>query len=351
MPEATDRSKHASHSIIEAAINYRRRGFSVIPIIAKDKKPMVQWEPYQKELASEGTINHWFISWPNANVAIVTGAISDCVVIDLDTAEAKDEIKALVPDDDLSAVPRVRTGRGGYHLFFKHPGVNIQTRAGVLPKTDVRGDGGYVVTAPSIHESGKSYKWEVPLNGELPNLPAKLFKLISSPSPATVSPNGYREKFDTAQALAGVPEGRRDETLFKLACKLRNAGVPRDMAETLILEAAKNCEPPFSQSAALDKVARVYSKFSEGEQKHQGEKNQRELWPQFLTAKDILQAPKDPTRWIVDGCLPTAGGSIVVAKPKIGKSTTVADLSLCVGRGEPFLGRATQQGPVAYLFL
>ena len=86
-------------------------------------------------------------------------------------------------------------------------------------------------------------------------------------------------------------------------------------------------------------------------QKNQGEKNQRELWPQFLTAKDILQAPKDPTRWIVDGCLPTAGGSIVVAKPKIGKSTTVADLSLCVGRGEPFLGRATQQGPVAYLFL
>lgn len=43
----------------------------------------------------------------------MTGAISDAVVIDLDSAEAKEKIKALVPDYDLAAVPRVRTGRGG----------------------------------------------------------------------------------------------------------------------------------------------------------------------------------------------------------------------------------------------
>src|SRR2546426_439519 len=110
------------NSVLDSAINYRRRGLSVIPIKTKDKKPLIAWESYQKEPASEETIKHWFESWPNANVAIVTGAVSDVVVIDLDSAEAKEKIKALVPNYELSTVPRVRTGRGGYHLFFKHPG-------------------------------------------------------------------------------------------------------------------------------------------------------------------------------------------------------------------------------------
>src|SRR5262249_41897750 len=75
------------------------------------------------------------------------------------------------------------------------------------------------------------------------------------------------------------------------------------------------------------------------------------IWPEFLTAKDILEAPKDPTRWILDGCLPVSGASVVVAKPKVGKSTTVVDLWISVARGEPFLDRQKQQGAVAYLFL
>jgi hypothetical protein len=169
-----------------------------------------------------------------------------------------------------------------------------------------------------------------------------------APSP---NGNGYRERFNTAQALNGVPEGQRDQMLFKLACKIRNADVPQEIAQSLVLEAAKNCQPPFSEKIALEKISRAYSKYSPSEQRASNQTGQPELWPQFLTARDILQAPKDPTRWILDGCLPTAGGSLVVAKPKVGKSTTIADLCICVVRGEPFLGRATQQGPVAYLFL
>lgn len=80
-------------------------------------------------------------------------------------------------------------------------------------------------------------------------------------------------------------------------------------------------------------------------------KKQSELWPEFLTAKEILQAPKDPTRWIVAECLPAGGASVLVAKPKVGKSTIAADLAISVSRGEPWLGRATQQTPVAYVFL
>jgi hypothetical protein len=330
---------------LQEAIAYRRRGFSPIPIKPRDKRPLIQWEKYQTEPASEETIKHWFQSWPNANIGLVTGAVSDCIVVDLDSDEATKKLKSRLGDYDLSAVPRSRTGKG-WQLFFKYPGVSIPNRTGVLSNMDIRGDGGYVVVPPSIHPNGKQYKWEISLNGQLPELPEELLKIIQSP---TRTEQGARERFDTAKALAGVPEGQRDETVFKLACKLRNADVPREMAEELVIEAARNCRPPFSERAALDKVARAYQHYPPKQDKKS--QQQPELWPEFLTAKDILQAPKDPTRWIWENCLPVGGGSIVAAKPKIGKSTTVVDLCISVARGEPFLGRQTQQGAVAYLFL
>ena len=79
--------------ILDAAIAYRRRGFSVIPIKPKDKKPLIGWEPFQKEPASEETIRNWFTSSPEANIAIITGQVSDLVVIDLDSEEAKQRVK------------------------------------------------------------------------------------------------------------------------------------------------------------------------------------------------------------------------------------------------------------------
>ena len=333
-------------STLQQALAYRRRGFSVIPIKPKDKTPLIAWEPYQTEVASESTIKHWFESFANANIGLVTGAISDCVVIDPDSEEAKNKLKELLPNYDLSKVPRSHTGKG-WHLFFKHPGVGIPNRTGVLPNVDVRGDGGYVVAPPSIHPNGKEYKWEVPLNGPLPELPVELFKLISAPAGNTES--GYRERFDTAGALAGVPEGQRDATVFKLACKLRNADVPRDMAEGLVIEAARNCQPPFSERAALDKVARAYQKYEPRDQ--QPRPKQAEIWPELLSAKDLLQLPPDPTRWIWDRTLPAGGASILVAKPKIGKTHLAVNLSIAVARGIPFLGRDTQQCGVVYLSL
>jgi hypothetical protein len=260
-------------------------------------------------------------------------------VIDLDSAEAKDKIKTIVPEYDLSVVPRVRTGRGGYHLFFKHPGGTVQTRVGVLPKTDV--------TAPSMHESGKQYTWDVPISAELPKLPIELFKVISAPS-TNGGGNGYRERFNTVGALHGVPEGQRDEIIYKLACKLRWADVPQEMAESLIVEAAKNCRPPFPERDAIEKVSRAYQRYEPNQGTHT---KQAEIWPEFFSAEQILNEPDEPIAWRWEECLPIAGSSILVAQPKLGKSTFAANLALCAARGLPFLGRVTQHCPVAYAYL
>jgi hypothetical protein len=326
---------------LDIVIEYRRRGLSPIPIKPRDKRPLVSWEEFQKAPADQAQLQQWGKEFQGANVGIVTGAVSDIVVIDIDSDPAKEKLKTLLGNYAIDEVPRSRTGKG-WQLFFKHPGTPIQNRTGVFPGLDVRGDGGYVVAPPSIHPNGKPYHWEVPLRDELPKLPVELLKLI------TQSPEQhYRARFNTVEALNGVPEGQRDETVFKLACKLRSADVPQEMAAQLVIEAAKNCEPPFHETIALEKVARAYAKYRP---KGNGAK-EPEFWPTFLTAKDILQAPADPTRWLWENCLPLGGCSILVSKPKLGKSTLAANLEIAIARGVPFLNRATQQAGVAYVSL
>ena len=313
--------------VLTAALSYHKRALSVIPIQPREKRPLVHWEPYQKQSATEGEIKAWWAKWPDANVGIVTGAVSGLVVIDLDTMEAKDKLKNLVPGFDFTRVPRSRTGKG-WQLFFKHPGVTLTNRAGIISGLDVRGDGGYVVAPPSIHPNGKQYRWEVPINGELPVLPVELYRLISSPAPN--AGNGFRERFNTAQALAGVPEGQRDETVFKLACKLRNADVPQDMAESLIVEAARNCQPPFPESAALEKVRRAYAKYSPETKPHQATDSKRLRTP---IAVKISVVRREEVTWLWTNRIPKGKLTIIEGDPGVGKSFLSQAIAAAITRG------------------
>jgi putative DNA primase/helicase len=66
---------------------------------------------------------------------------------------------------------------------------------------------------------------------------------------------------------------------------------------------------------------------------------------------DLLNEPEEQVSWLVEKRLPSAGFSVLVAKPKAGKSTLARNLALAVAQGKTFLDNATQQGPVIYLAL
>jgi len=305
---------------------------------------LVAWEEYQTRRATLDEIQAWWTKWPDANVGIVTGAISGLIVIDLDTPEAKEKLKELVADFDFAKVPRSRTGKG-WQLFFKHPGVTIPNRAGIIPGLDVRGDGGYVVAPPSIHPNGKTYKWEVPINGELPKLPLGLFSLIASPHSGET---GYRERFNTAQALAGVPEGKRDETIFRLACKLRSADVPRDMAEGLILEAARNCEPPFPERLALEKVARAYRKFEARHGEEKTSEAKKERTPIMVRVSDVQ---REEVSWLWKDRIPRGKLTILEGDPGEGKSFLSQAIATAITRGFGLPGEEEKREPETVLIM
>jgi AAA domain len=71
----------------------------------------------------------------------------------------------------------------------------------------------------------------------------------------------------------------------------------------------------------------------------------------FSALELALAEPPEITPFLVDAMLPRGGVSIFGAKPKVGKSVMVRNLAMSVARGEPFLGRACQQGTVLVLAL
>lgn len=113
-----------------------KMNFSVIPIIPGDKKPLIQWQKYQKERATRDQVVAWWTENPTANVGIVTGEISDLGVIDVDNDEGRKNIEQYIPDSFLA--PTVNTPRGGLHYYCRHEkGAN--NKAGVIKGTDFRG--------------------------------------------------------------------------------------------------------------------------------------------------------------------------------------------------------------------
>jgi len=101
---------------------------------------------------------------PSGLLAIRTGAPSGLVVVDVDPAHGGTAGLAQLTTDGLAPPTRfVRTGSGGLHLYYRHPGPHtaILNSAGRIGSgIDVRGDGGYVVAPPSVHpNTRRPYAW------------------------------------------------------------------------------------------------------------------------------------------------------------------------------------------------
>jgi putative DNA primase/helicase len=158
----------------DIAMIYREHNWSVIPLQARGKRPIIRWEPYQTRLAAPEQVMEWWTRWPGANIGIATGAISGIVVLDVDGQEG---IETLA-EHGLPVTPMSHTGKGA-HFIFKHPGGEIRNFARRAPGLDLRGDGGYIVAPPSIHPSGSAYRWEVrPGDVEPAEIPDWLMELI-----------------------------------------------------------------------------------------------------------------------------------------------------------------------------
>ena len=107
------------------------------------KTPRVKWQHYQKIQPSREEIQQWHNQYPSANWAAITGITF--AVVDVD----KEEAVEWVEQGNISRTPLKQTSpRGGVHYFYSLGSELIRNSVG-LNKIDIRGDGGYIMVAPS----------------------------------------------------------------------------------------------------------------------------------------------------------------------------------------------------------
>ena len=204
-------------------------------------------------------IHKWWSNWPEANIGLACGAESNVVVIDIDGRHnpALDDYEAGRPGGPLPATLKAKTGGGGQHLFFTYPTQPVPNRVRWLEGVDVRSDGGYVILAPGSHISGSQYTWVDP---QQPMEPLPL-DTASDIAKARSGTSGDFNLADSEWILNGVPEGQRDDALFRWACRLRRKHSTdedggRAIVTFLVLAAAEKAN--FPRDEALLKVEQAF---------------------------------------------------------------------------------------------
>ena len=149
-----------SNPCLEAALAYLVKGWSVIPV-GQDKRPLVPWEQFQHRLPTEAEVRGWYQQHPQAGVGIVCGKVSGLIVLDMDPRNGGDQTLLDWAEKGwlLPQGPQAKTGGGGVHFYFKHPGGDIPTIPSLAPGIDLKAEGSYVVAPPSLHPSGRKYQW------------------------------------------------------------------------------------------------------------------------------------------------------------------------------------------------
>lgn len=180
---------------------------------------------------------------PWANWAIASG--ERLCVLDIDIKKGRNgEIGLKQLEEELGALPhtlRANTPSGGYHLFFEVSTELHSSASKLAPDVDVRGEGGYVVCAPSSTVLG-DYVFE---DEDMPieRLPDAWVKRIVEI---------YGKKSRTARAPgtpdAVIGEGSRNDHLYRLGCAMRGKGAShRTILEMLIIENDERCHPPLDE--------------------------------------------------------------------------------------------------------
>lgn len=245
----------------DAAVSYARDyGLAIHPLCSRDKRPATE-NGFKDATTDLDQIDLAWRARPNMNIGMATGSPSGgIIVIDVDVDDEKgyDGMEFLRKWErehgELPETVMAITGRGGSHLFYR---VDRQIRNTANPDwhIDVRGDGGYVMIAPSIHPNGRTVQWENhPEDYGFADADANVYALIEALQPkheGKVGKDGEGERFALPETIG---EGGRNATLHKYACSLQSKG----RSDEEIMDAVQGanvtrCEKPLSR----DEVAKL----------------------------------------------------------------------------------------------
>lgn len=224
---------------------YAKQGLRVFPCWPKAKNPIPQNGCYAAT-TDPAQLRKW---WPDDsnNLAISTG--NGIIVIDLDNAPDNGRYGSEIWDEwqrEHGQAPdtwECLTGGGGRHLYFRCNDERLTVGTNIAPGVDFRGNGGYVIAPPSVHQSGTRYEWEVshlPNETPIADLPEWLHAILLESIKTTA-------KAAATEIPDKIQQGERNAELFRLAASLRARGLSVEgITAAVMKENELRCDPPLS---------------------------------------------------------------------------------------------------------
>lgn len=323
---------------LKQVIELYRAGYKVIPL--KGKIPVLkEWQKYYSTPKSEAEIVELFKSTGADNVGMVTGKISGVTVVDIDytNKDGSKKFKTTL-QDFLKQYPTdvvVETGSGNHHLYYTYnPNLKTGTDVQELYGADVRNDGGQVVVPPSVHDSGKPYKF----------VRTGMYGKIDVKLDYNTETSNNTDKSWITKLLEGVTHGARDDACAKLAGYYHSKGMPPDIIRSLLISWNEKNNPPLSVNQ-IEKVLGSVTRYKvKDDQPVEGGVGLSMLpFDEYMTKFSNYQVD-----WTIPGWLPSDTILFMVAPPSSYKTWLLMDLAVSVAGGYDFLGQYPVQetGPV-----
>jgi len=249
---------------LDDALALAARGWPVFPLRPGEKVPLIAKAAGGNGVHDATTdpdkIQAWWTEHPTANIGLAAGPAF--WVLDVDYAgffaeepDGADTLLALQRRfGRLPPTVRQYTGGMGWQWFFK-PDPRIRNGVRVLPGLDTRAAGGYVVAPPSVHPSGRTYRWlagpdEAPI-APAPGWLVRLLEPVELPQPVAPArrPVGGTnlERYAAValeracERISGTAPGeqcdRLDRESYGIGRLVAGGVIPRDLAHAELVAA------------------------------------------------------------------------------------------------------------------
>jgi hypothetical protein len=309
------------------------RGMSIIPIKGRDaqsedqaKSPAVKWDEFQTRKPSFEEVEKWF-KFSRYNIALVTGAVSRVLVLDIDERHGGSES---IKGKFLPITWCDKSPNGSHYYFLWTPQLNLAptSRTGLLPGVDTRGNGGYVIIPPSVGYNGQPYVWtRNPKNTSLAYPPPWLLELLVKKQPIITNQPGW-----IAEALTTVSEGNRNNTFTRLVGRMWHDGWQADDIYQLLLPKAQEVNLAEDE---LDTIVKSISKYARNAEINLlNSANSAEITKEdCLTLESFMSEDEIGLKWFVEDVIPEESVTILGGMQGLGKTWLMLDLAIELARG------------------
>ena len=235
---AKEPDNNDKNALLEAALKYVERGWSVFPVTFENgkKKGAFRWKRYQTKAADVQRVRRWFKDGRYPALGVILGPVSgDLACRDFDEKNAYYAWTVDFPDL-AKTLPTVETARG-FHVYFTAKA----DKTTHYTDGELRGARSLCVLPPSPHPDGiHQYRWIVPLpDGPIPKVDPAKFGFVGDSvqqkqTDVSRADRAYRGKQiakgcedeieNAIQATLPTGPGTRNQQVFQLARALK--GIP-----------------------------------------------------------------------------------------------------------------------------